>query len=337
MERIEHMKDAVAAVADRMGGLRVVGYWTRRWPRILMYHRFSNGKRWRCMDVATFEAQIAYLRRHFCIVGMDDIAAFLGCGRSLPRRAVAVTVDDAFEDFFYLALPVLKKYRVPATLYVPTDFVDGKAALWPDRLLALLMRTRVREVRMPGNAGDGRLLALHTIDDRRMAWEALADYWIGVPQSVREVGIAELSAELCVSDLSPLPGDGAMSWEQIRAAAEAGVTIGAHSCTHPVMARETKAEQEWQARQSKARIEEMTGLRVRHFCYPHGRSDDHNATSIMVTRAAGYVTAVTAFADNRPLAGSHELRRFGAPTDEHLFRRTVWGVPLLRACAANGA
>ena len=143
------LKEVAFRLMDQAGGLTVVGHMTRKWPRLLMYHRFSRGPKWRCMDVAVFEQQIAYLRRHFPIVDLDAIANHLADEQPLPDRAVAITVDDAFEDFFTLALPVLKKYGVPATLYVPTDFVDGERSLWPDRLHALLLRTTESSVMVP--------------------------------------------------------------------------------------------------------------------------------------------------------------------------------------------
>lgn len=325
------LKRAALWLADRTGGLHIVGHLTRRWPRILMYHRFARGERWRCMDVSIFERQMGYLRRHFSIAGMDDIACHLSDGRSLPDRTVVVTVDDAFEDFYTLALPVLRRYAIPATLYVPTDFVDRKEILWPDRIYGLLLKTKAQYTLVPNREGHLSLRALATLNDRRAVWEALADFWIERSAAERNAAIAELALQLGVESEVQLPCDQPMSWEQIQIAADAGITIGSHTCSHVPLARESYEAQLAEARDSKRRIEAMIGRPVRHYCYPHGRAVDYDERSVRSARDAGYETAVAAYADDRPLLSRYDIRRFGIAADNTEFRKIVWGVTLLKA------
>jgi peptidoglycan/xylan/chitin deacetylase (PgdA/CDA1 family) len=325
------LKRSAFWLADRTGGFRIIGRLTRRWPRILMYHRFSQGPRWRAMDIAVFARQMRYLRENFQPVGMDEVAAHLNDDRPLPDRAVVVTVDDGFEDFYTLALPVLKGLAIPAVLYVPTDFVDRRCVLWPDRLYAMLLRAQVSEVLVPSPDGTPRRQRLESMADRREAWETLADDLVERPEYERDGALAELALSLGVTDESPLPDDRPMSWDEVRAAAAAGITIGSHSVTHPSMARETAEKQARQARDSKARLETMLKREVRHFCYPHGRRVDFDETSMAVVRDAGYATAVAAFADDVPLAGPYAIRRFGASADPLEFRKVAWGMRLIRA------
>ena len=48
------------------------------------------------------------------------------------RRTLAVTFDDAYQSVIDLALPILQRLRIPASVYVPTDFPDiGKPMSWP--------------------------------------------------------------------------------------------------------------------------------------------------------------------------------------------------------------
>jgi peptidoglycan/xylan/chitin deacetylase (PgdA/CDA1 family) len=325
------LKRSAYWLADRTGGLRLVGRLTRRLPRILMYHRFSQGPRWRAMDVAVFARQMRYLRENFQPVSMDDVAAHLNGSRPLPDRAVVVTVDDGFEDFYTLALPVLRRYAIPAVLYLPTDFVDRRCVLWPDRLYAMLLRAHAGEVLVPGPDGTPRRQVLATIADRREAWTALADDLVERAEYERNSALAELALSLGVVDESPLPEDRPMTWDQVRAAAAANVTIGSQTVTHPSMARETAETQARQSRESKARLEAMLKREVRHFSYPHGRQVDFDETTMAVVREAGYATAVAAFADDVPLPGPYAIRRFGASTDPLEFRKVAWGMPLIRA------
>jgi peptidoglycan/xylan/chitin deacetylase (PgdA/CDA1 family) len=74
-----------------------------------------------------FEAQMRELRDSGRIVALGDCLAALESGEPFADDRVAVTFDDAFENFDSVARPVLERLGIPATLFVPTDFVDGRA------------------------------------------------------------------------------------------------------------------------------------------------------------------------------------------------------------------
>ena len=69
-----------------------------------------------------FEEQIAYLAAHCDVVTLAEGVSRVTRGYSAPM--VAVTFDDGTADFVDEALPALERHRVPATLYVATDFVN---------------------------------------------------------------------------------------------------------------------------------------------------------------------------------------------------------------------
>ena len=77
----------------------------------------------------TFRAQMEELHRSGRACSLEEAAAALAAGR-LPRSgsAVVVTFDDAYENFYTHAHPVLEAYGIPATLYVPVRFVEGEGA-----------------------------------------------------------------------------------------------------------------------------------------------------------------------------------------------------------------
>ena len=100
---------------------------------ILCYHRLGTGNSKMVVSPSNFEAQMAWLARNgYRVVRLGDLAAFLAGERPLPQRAVVVTFDDGYESVYRHAFPVLKKYGLPATAFVYTDFLGGGDALtWP--------------------------------------------------------------------------------------------------------------------------------------------------------------------------------------------------------------
>ena len=97
---------------------------------ILCYHRLGAGSSKMVVSPANFEAQMAWLvRNDYRVVRLGDLASFLSGEQALPQRAVVVTFDDGYESVHRHAFPVLKKYGLPATAFVYTDFLGGGDAL----------------------------------------------------------------------------------------------------------------------------------------------------------------------------------------------------------------
>ena len=113
------------AVSTRTAG--DVQYATARVP-VLMYHSIgtTRSRRFRrfAVDPAEFAAQMDYLASQgYQAVTAADLARRQASGRELPPRPVTLTFDDAYEDFYTVALPVLRRHGFPATLFVPTAYV----------------------------------------------------------------------------------------------------------------------------------------------------------------------------------------------------------------------
>lgn len=118
--------------------------------RILMYHRVARLPRSDQLTVSPerFEEQMALLARSRRVVSLAEVVRLLH-GRERVADAVAVTFDDGYRDNLTLALPILEKYRVPATIFVTTDFCDGVRShpRYDDREGLHLTWEEVRELR----------------------------------------------------------------------------------------------------------------------------------------------------------------------------------------------
>lgn len=97
---------------------------------ILCYHRVGPGTSKMDIAPAKLEAQLQWLRDHNRpVVRLSDLAEFLAGKRPLPHGAVVITFDDGYESVYRHALPLLRKYQVPATLFVYTDFIGSRDGL----------------------------------------------------------------------------------------------------------------------------------------------------------------------------------------------------------------
>jgi peptidoglycan/xylan/chitin deacetylase (PgdA/CDA1 family) len=310
-----------------LGGLRPLIWSSRKRFRILTYHRFSPAVH--PGAPGAIEKQCAFLRRRFHPVPLADIARSLATGAPLPPHALAVTVDDGYRDFLLDGFPAFRKWRIPVTVFLMTDFVDGK--LWPwwnqvDYAARLGRAARVRLSLLPGQAGQE--LPLETEEQREHAAAVIRGQMVKVPNRTRRAFLETLPALFDVEiPPQPPPEHAALTWDDVRQLASAGVEFGAHTKTHPILPNVEDAKLvEEEIAGSKARIEQALGRPAIHFCYPNGDYDD--ATVAAVARC-GFQTAVTIRRGlNTPRENRYLLKRISLDTDyaDDYFREAVVGL-----------
>jgi peptidoglycan/xylan/chitin deacetylase (PgdA/CDA1 family) len=95
---------------------------------VLVYHSISPVNNFHDVDPIQFSRQIEYLKRNYRIVSLDDIVSFIRNTKNLPRKAVAITFDDAYHNCYLNVYPYFRKNKFPVTIFVAAGYVGKK---WP--------------------------------------------------------------------------------------------------------------------------------------------------------------------------------------------------------------
>jgi peptidoglycan/xylan/chitin deacetylase (PgdA/CDA1 family) len=251
-----------------------------RMARILMYHNFSGpqGVDPDALSVEGLRRQFTYLRQHFQVVPLLQLAEQVSLGRKLDRNLVALTIDDGRRSCYEFLFPLLKEFQFPATFFVVTSFIRGEDWIWTDKVIWLSEQTNPPEELVRGKL-DGVFKSLNRItpDERNARIEAMA----------RSVG-ATLPASAPVK-YQPC------SWSQLREMADSGLMeIGSHTVTHPILSSISDDESWQELTRSKTQIEEGTGRPVNSFCYPNGMPGDYRPSQVQQVQQAGYACSVIA-------------------------------------------
>jgi peptidoglycan/xylan/chitin deacetylase (PgdA/CDA1 family) len=112
------------------GGLKSGGFQT---VPVLAYYGFSKNKPSKIsITQDDFKAQMKYLKENgYHVITLDQLLGFLDYREQIPERSVAITFDDGWISVYDIAIPILKKYGFPATIFIYTDFIGGgKAMSW---------------------------------------------------------------------------------------------------------------------------------------------------------------------------------------------------------------
>jgi peptidoglycan/xylan/chitin deacetylase (PgdA/CDA1 family) len=224
------------------------------------------------------------------IISMDEVHQRL-IERDFSRRFACFSLDDGYRDNRDFALPVMREFAAPFTMFVTSDFAEGTGRLWWIALETVIAQACSIEAEIGGVAVR---LDTSTPAAKQVAFDRLHDWLRGLPGEHdihREIGAlcarhgvdeAAICRELC------------MSWDELKPFADDPlISIGAHSITHCNLARQTEEVASQEMAVSRARIEGALQRPVVHLAYPYGDKIAAGPREFMLARAAGFKTAVT--------------------------------------------
>jgi peptidoglycan/xylan/chitin deacetylase (PgdA/CDA1 family) len=241
------------------------------------------------MHASSFDAVCGWVSRWFNVLPLDQAVARLR-GGDLPARSLSVTFDDGYADNHDVALPILKKHKLPATFYIATGFLDG-GRMWNDSVIEAVRRTSLSELDLAPLGLDGmNHLPVSDLTGKRTAIETILSRikYLPMPERLRAVST--------ISDIAgvELPSDLMMRSDQVRQLHRAGMQIGAHTVSHPILATLSKDEAKAEILQSKQALESLIEDRVGLFAYPNGvPGKDYSAETATLVQALGFDCAVT--------------------------------------------
>ena len=241
-----------------------------------------------------FEQQVSRLRRKYRCVTLDEVVDHVERRRPLPPRTVALTFDDGYRDNYEFALPILAKYRVPATIYLVSSTLTAGKAVWTSVLRHGFTRTPLKRADLPD--GDG-IRARYPLEDWAQRDRAVRHYTnvLNVlSASRRDALLAELLRELRVDEV-PDTSAWFLTRAQVLEMMRHGISFGAHTVTHPNLPGIDADEARYEIEASRSDLEACLDTAVQHFSYPNsGARYPHADDAIEANvRRAGFRSAVT--------------------------------------------
>jgi peptidoglycan/xylan/chitin deacetylase (PgdA/CDA1 family) len=267
----------------------------------LMYHHLAPGPARRearfqpnlelFVAEEEFEKQIAYLARNHDCLAIGEAVELLKA-RKLPRRAAIVTFDDGYHDNL-LALPILKRHKVPAAIYITTGAIARARTFWWDEHEAILGALGQLELSWQGTA---HRWELDTQALKERAFQDLNRIFKALPPEGQDEMLLVLRSAAEEAGLPPpyFDAEAMLTWDEVIALdREPLITIGAHTVDHFVMSQLRYEELQRQIRESRVELERRLGHPIQHFAYPFGREEHADLREYTAVERGGFVSAVT--------------------------------------------
>ncbi|MBN2366700.1 MAG: polysaccharide deacetylase family protein [Calditrichaeota bacterium] len=274
--------------------------------QILVYHRilpyddpFAIG----VVTVNNFKKQIEYLKKKFRIISLNKLVEEVKKG-SIKPNSLCITFDDGYLDNFLYAFPILKKYDIPATIFLTTDTIGTANLLWFDKVIQIIKRTNIHQINFLNHEFD-----LTDFNSKKKSWKNILELLKKYPPDERDEYIEVLKDSCKIFEFDKVRI--MLNWEEIKDMFKSGMNFGAHTKSHPILTTIDIEKIKNEVLESRLIIENNLDCEITNFAYPNGGIKDFNTSCKVILKKYKFKSAVTTIGTRNSINQDlFELSRF---------------------------
>lgn len=252
-----------------------------------------------------FEEQLLFLTKNFNPISLRVACERLAAGK-LEQDSVILTFDDGYRDNLTVALPLLEKYSVPATIFITTGFIETKHLPWWYEYEQLVSTAKALEFSWNGNRYSWHL---NTPENRYTAMTAIGSM-LGQVSSREQSLLLDVIREQ--SNVQELKNEEFLSWDEIKFLSKHPlIEIGAHTHSHPVLNTLSTEDLSHELQHAREILTNIISKPIDFFTYPYGSRVQVGIREFDAAYRAGYKAALTSRYGH--LFGSHRDRMLTLP------------------------
>lgn len=293
---IQIIKPLIASALYYSGLLHLYkAYRLRNRAVVITYHRVLDRAAARqsfshdaiMVSPTVFANHLRLLKRHFNILSVHEFVHCLVSGKPLPSSSCVITFDDGWVDNYVQAFPVLRRYDLPAVIFLATDYIGStRGGFWQEQLAAALHEA------LSGDRGglehliepdDLARLRAATGEHRHQLIKSYVSRQKTVPYAKVDALLQNLRKDSEHKEKNAV--DRFMDWHQVDEMASNGIAFGSHAMSHRILPRLEDAAIHAELTQSRTVIESRTATNIVSLAYPNGDFDER---TLDAARKAGY-------------------------------------------------
>jgi O-antigen/teichoic acid export membrane protein/peptidoglycan/xylan/chitin deacetylase (PgdA/CDA1 family) len=267
---------------------RVVRSFRKHQLIIFNYHRIRDPHKTTLFDegvfgpdAVRFEEEMNWIKNETRVLSEQDLIDIVYGGKVIKETCSMVTFDDGYRDNFDLAFPILQKLKIPAIFFIPTWHINERQLGWWDIIAYLVKKTTLTTFIFEGRSYDAR--------DKT----ALIRRLLNEVKSANLSEFEEHQRKLAEALKVPLPAievqtKELMTWEQIRAMEDGGMTIGSHTHQHVILSKQDTEGLRYQFRTSTEILKKELRKPLRSVAYPVGGYEHFNLETKQIAQEFDY-------------------------------------------------
>lgn len=265
---------------------------------VLMYHRILPSAADQTYFVqpgmfvkaSSFEKHVEFLKDRFKVVFLEDLIEMILKGDELDGYC-AITLDDGWRDNYSAAFPVLKKYRVPASIFLATGFIGTSKMFWPEEMCCYLARyisgKQASKYTPPALIRFNKEIGRYAQDREDVFFDSAIETLKKFSSGEREEILDYFRG---LFGTGPIPRQ-MLNWDEAQEMLSSGlVRFGSHTVNHEMLDQSPLEKARDEITKSSEEIECHLGGKVSTFAYPNGNYTE-NIQNILAEK--GFNAAVT--------------------------------------------
>lgn len=293
---------------------------------ILMYHRVlddndlekNHTQPGLYVSRSILDSQMSYISKKYEVLTLKELTDILSSDRTVPSKCVVITFDDGWRDNYLYAYPILKKYNLPAIIFLTTDFIDSGEIFWFIRVMMICRNQNISPFTLAGilkkrlreNEALFQNLNMRVFESEMIDLDSFIEIIKYFDIDIIKRIIVDLENEGDISAGQTTGKAEMLNWGEILEMSNNMIEFGSHGCSHRILTRLSLKDVEREVIESKKIIEEKLNIKCEFFSYPNG---DHNEEIAETVRKAGFAAAVStvmSLQGNRKL-NNYTLKRIG--------------------------
>jgi len=225
---------------------------------------------------------------------MDELLNYHIEKKKLPPKSFAITFDDGFENNFSVAAPILYDFKIPATIYITTEFIEKNKMSWIDRIEYAVENVHSKNLYMDWLKKD---IALKDVNSKIYFLNSVRNYVKNTPDcdpnTFADMLCGQLGSHAITSSDDPL--DKKMNWSQVSEANESElIIIGGHTHSHFILSYLNKKQLDNEIDTSFELLNKRAGINPIHYSYPEGLRHHYSENVINKLKKRGILCCPTA-------------------------------------------
>lgn len=256
-----------------------------------------------------FDQQCQFIKANFKVISSEELISIRKEGKCESNKYALITFDDGYIDNYSEAFPILKKYNIPATFYVATNFVNNDLIPWWDEIAYILRKSPGMSYQLPTQS--------ITYELKSNEIESVISRVIYDAKRLQSVTVIEVLEDIrstfssYLDDFKNQKHNLFMNWEQLIEMSSSGMKIGSHTLSHQMLSQLSDVSQEHELKHSKKIIEDNLTGKIESVVYPVGRKHCYTERTCQLAALSGYTFGF----NNEPgritnTSNPHDLNRY---------------------------
>ncbi len=284
---------------------------------IIAYHRITSQKKNSIItnsEISTtaekFQEQAKYLSENYDVISFRDLQDFTRGIKNPKKDCAIITFDDGYKEHYSNAFPILKKHRLCATIFLATEYMEGKKAFWWERVAYSVAKTKKSHLKIKG-------LNSIKLSDKKKALKKILEKLKSMQENKKIRLISEIESQLQAKagSLKSI----SLTWDQAREMCSSRIEIGSHTATHPILTKISLQEAKSDIIKSIKDIEKKTGTRPIAFAYPNGMQKDMSKELDELLKKLGFAFSISSvYGTEKIRKNMFRLKRIGISSEDDI-------------------